>query len=71
MAESARAKIRPPWQISSPLTMSGRMVMVTTAEPKSTSVISIPRLFEAASLAYIASAASRGRTVMANTLAHG
>src|SRR5262245_55360979 len=61
-AESASVKMKPPWAMRAPFTISGLTVMVSVARPGPTSTISMPRLFEASSSFHIASAQARARS---------
>src|SRR6266702_7405316 len=58
-AESASVKMKPPWAIRCPLTMSGRTVIASVAKPGPISTTSMPRPFEASSSVHIASAQAR------------
>src|SRR5882757_7578262 len=61
-AESASAKMKPPWAMRWPLTISGLTVMASVAWPDLISAISMPRPRLASSSAHIASAQARARS---------
>src|SRR5689334_4045614 len=61
-AESASVKMKPPWAMRWPFTISGRTVMVSVARPGPISAISMPRPLEASSSFHIASAQARARS---------
>src|SRR6185503_17596883 len=62
-AVSASVKIRPPWAMAWPFTMSSRTVMRVTARPSPWSTSSMPRRRDASSLAIMASTLGRCGTV--------
>ena len=60
--ESASVKMKPPWAMRWPLTISGRTVIDSVARPGPISTISMPRPLLASSSAHIASAQARARS---------
>jgi hypothetical protein len=69
-AVSARAKTKPPWVISKPLSMSSRMGMVTTARPGRLTTTVIPSMPEARSRRIMATLAGiEPETVTVRSLA--
>ena len=61
-AESASVKMKPPWAMRWPLTISGRTVIESVARPDPISTISMPRPLLASSSFHIASAQARARS---------
>src|SRR3954468_12185812 len=60
--ESASVKMKPPWAIRWPLTISGLTVIDSVARPDPISTIVMPRLLLASSSFHIASAQARARS---------
>jgi hypothetical protein len=69
-AVSARAKTKPPWVMSKPLSMSSRMAIVTTARPGRLTTTVIPSMPEARSRCIMATLAGlEPGSVIARSLA--